>query len=194
MNLRPPGYELRSISPSAGAQHFSAIFETEMDKTRRSCSLRSTAVLRKMGQRLGQASTEKSCFSKERRPLLHDLAAPGLDDPQDIPQDTIWNLRVVVAQQPFPRLCHPHLCRVGRRCALCHMDMDRLQRVALIGPEVYPIRADFKKLEACSKPPCCANSRIRWAVDSITSWYRAISSGVKPDMSSQRYEGRKQEA
>ena len=59
MNLRPPGYELRSISPSAGAQHFSAIFETEMDKTRRSCSLRSTAVLRKMGQRLGQTGDHK---------------------------------------------------------------------------------------------------------------------------------------
>ena len=147
------GYELRSVSPSAAPKRFPGIFEPEMAKTRRSCPLRSTAVLRKMGHGLGQASTEKSCFSKERRPLLYDLAAPGLDDPQDIPQDTIWNLRVVVAQQTFPRLCDPHLCRVGRRCALCHMDMDRLQRVALIGPEVYPIRADFKNLRHVQSLP-----------------------------------------
>ena len=73
LNQRPPGYELRWVSPSAGVQRFPGIFKPEMAKTRRSCPLCSAAVLHKMGQVLGQGNiglTQNLGGCKQNKALL----------------------------------------------------------------------------------------------------------------------------
>ena len=54
LNQRPPGYELRWVSPPAAPQHFPGLFGPEMAQNPKVSPLRSGAVLRKMGQGLGQ--------------------------------------------------------------------------------------------------------------------------------------------
>ena len=81
MNHRPPGYELRSVSPSAGAQRFPGLLGPEMAKTRRSWPFRSTAVLRKMGQVLGQrterlAQNLQGCKQHKTAKLVGDDEIP----------------------------------------------------------------------------------------------------------------------
>ena len=55
LNLRPPGYELSSVCPSAAFRGFPGIFRP---KTRRLCALCSNPVFPVLGQILGQARME----------------------------------------------------------------------------------------------------------------------------------------
>ena len=54
LNQRPPGYELRWVSPSAAAQRFPGLFRPEIAQNPKVVPLRSGAVLREMGQCLGR--------------------------------------------------------------------------------------------------------------------------------------------
>ena len=54
LNQRPPGYELPPVSPSALAQCFPGLFEPEIAQNPKVVPLRSTGILREMGQCLGR--------------------------------------------------------------------------------------------------------------------------------------------
>jgi hypothetical protein len=85
-------------------------------------------------------------IAKESDPLLHYLCAPRFNNPQDITQYRLWDLRMVIAQKTFPCLCNPNLSAVGCRFALRDVDVYRLQRLIFIGPEIYPVGTDLKDL------------------------------------------------
>lgn len=80
------------------------------------------------------------------KPLFHNVGAVGLYDPQKVAQDGRGDLGVVVAQQRFPPTGDPHFGAVRRGPTLRNVDVDRLQRVAFIGPEVDDIGPDPKNL------------------------------------------------
>ena len=98
-------------------------------------------------------SAVKSGLAEEGNPLLQDLGAPCLNDPQDISQNALRNLGIVVAQQTLPGPCNPYFCGVGRRSPLRYMNMYRFQGVVLICPEIYPIWADLKNLRHVQSLP-----------------------------------------
>ena len=53
LNQRPPGYELRWVSPSAASQCFPDLFEPEIAQNPEVVSLRSTGILGSLGQGFG---------------------------------------------------------------------------------------------------------------------------------------------
>ena len=86
-------------------------------------------------------SAEVVRFAKKARPFCDHLGTPRLNDGHDVPQDAGRYLGIVVAQIALSGSCYPYLGGVCAGCALCHMNMDRLQRLVLIGPEIDPVRA-----------------------------------------------------
>ena len=115
-------------------------------KSRRSYALRSAGIFLFWVRFWVKGSAVKPGLAEKGQPLVQNLCAPGLDDPQDIPKNAIRYLGIVVAQQTFPGFCDSDPRGAGRRCTLCYMDMNRLQRVIFICPEVHPIGPDLKKL------------------------------------------------
>ena len=83
-----------------------------------------------------KGSAVKPGLAEKGHPFVQDLCAPGLDDPQDIPKNAVRYLGIIVTQQTLPGFRDPNLRGVGRRCTLCYMDVNRLQRVIFICPEV----------------------------------------------------------
>ena len=79
-------------------------------------------------------------------PFADDVAAVGLNDPQKITQNRGGDHRVVVAEEGFSAAGDLHLCPVCCGPALRNVDMDRLQEVVLIGPEVDDVGPDPKNL------------------------------------------------
>ena len=144
LNQRPPGYELRWVSPPAAPQCFPGLLGPEIAQNPKVVPLRSTGILPCLGHRFGSA--EKAGLAKESGPLFDYFTAPGLDDPQDIPKNAIRYLGIVVAQQTLPGFRDPDLRGIGRRRTLCDMDVNRLQRVIFICPEVHPLGPNLKNL------------------------------------------------
>ena len=71
-------------------------------------------------------SAVEPSLSEECNPLAQNFRTPCFNDSQDIPHYMLRDLGVVVTKQAFPRLCDPHLCCIGRRRSLRHMDVNRL--------------------------------------------------------------------
>ena len=67
LNQRPPGYELRWVSPSAAAQCFPGLLGPEMAQNPKVIPLRSTAVFSDLGQSLGQVTPS---FSEGDQPFV----------------------------------------------------------------------------------------------------------------------------
>ena len=111
-----------------------------------------------------KGSAVESGLTEKVHPLVQDLCAPGLDDPQDIPKNTVRYLGIVVAQQTLPGFRDPDLCGIGRRRTLCDMDVNRLQRDIVICPEVPPVGPDFKDLRHVQSLPAgkIRGLDVRW--------------------------------
>ena len=192
LNQRPPGYELPSVSPSAAPQCFLGLLGPEIAPNPKVVPLRSTGILPCLGHRFGSA--EKAGLAKESGPLFDYFTAPGLDDPQDIPQHPLRNLGVVVAQQalPPPFVIHTFV-------ALADGAPSLHGRGPVPGghsrwPRSTPNMADFKDLRhsQASLP-----SKLQNQVGGRFNYFLIPGNflrGEKPQMSSQRYAGRKQEA
>ena len=85
-------------------------------------------------------------FAKEILPLHDNLRCTRFDDRHDIAEYTRRNFRVVIAEQASSHLGDPHFCRVSRGTSFGNMDMNRLQRVIFVRPEINPVRTDLKNL------------------------------------------------
>lgn len=98
-------------------------------------------------------------------PLVNDLTAPGLDHVHDVAQGMPGDSGVVMAEITPSGLGDPYLCGAGAGGAQADVDMDGLQRIIFIGPEVNPVGADLKNLRHCrSLPPGqSARSGGRWS-------------------------------
>ena len=77
-------------------------------------------------------------------PLFFDFAMLRLDRPHDDAQLTCWNFRPVVGKKTVTFTGNPNRCGILMRSALRHMDMNRLQWVALIRPEIDEMRSSLK--------------------------------------------------
>ena len=91
-------------------------------------------------------SAEVFDLAEVGEPLVDDVAAVGLDDPHKVAQNGGRDHRVVVAKEGPAGSGDPYLGPVCRGPALRDVDMDRFQRVVLVGPEVDDIGPDPKNL------------------------------------------------
>lgn len=142
-NLRPPGYELRWVSPSAASQCFPDLFEPEMAQNPKVVPLRSTVTFSNLGQGLGQQKNRASPKKAVHFSITSPLRASMMRRIFRSTRSGIWEL--LLHSRHFPAfVIHTFVALADG--ALRHMDVDRLQGIALVGPEVHPIWADLKNL------------------------------------------------
>lgn len=110
---------------------------------------------RRLCQALPPGFLAKICGRTEvSSPLCDNLLTSGLNDHHYIPKRLRRDLGIVVAQIAAAGSRDPDFGCFRRWRSLGYVDMDRLQRVIFIGPEVNPVRTDFKNLRHCrSLPP-----------------------------------------
>ena len=85
-------------------------------------------------------------FAEEILPLHDNFRCTRFDDRHDIAEYARRNFRVIIAEQASSRLGDPDFCRVSSGTSFGNMDMNRLQRVILVRPEINPVRTDLKNL------------------------------------------------
>lgn len=122
-------------------------------KFRRSYALRSAEIFPVLGRILGQGLSSKTEPHRKRHLFIQNLYTPGLNDPQDIPKNTVRYLEIIVIQQTLPDFRDPNLCGVSRRRTLCYMDVNRPQGTIFICPEVRPVGSNLKDLRHVQSLP-----------------------------------------
>ena len=78
-------------------------------------------------------------FSEEVFPFCNDFLAACFDNCHDISKCTFWNFGIVVAKIALSGFRNPNFRAVAIGHTFRYMNMDRLKRIAFIGPEIYPI-------------------------------------------------------
>ena len=92
-------------------------------------------------------------FSKEALPFFNDFFTARFNDCHNIPQCPGRNLRIVITQQAFSRARNPDFRGISTGRSLRNMDVNRFQQVALVRPELHPIRTNLKNLRHCQILP-----------------------------------------
>ena len=82
-------------------------------------------------------------------PFCDDFVASGLDDFHNVPQSPLRNLGPVVTQITLSCGGDPDFSSAAGRRAFRNMNVNRFQWITFIGPEINPVRADFKNLRHC---------------------------------------------
>ena len=128
------------------------------------CELKFSIQTRKQEGSPQKVLTIISYLAKEVSPFLDDLCTAGLDDFHYVPQGALGDAGVVVAQIALASFGDPNFRGVSVGRTLAHVDVDRFQGGAFIGPEEHPVGADLKDLRHGRSPPPgrIAKSGGRW--------------------------------
>ena len=92
------------------------------------------------------------CPAKALDPRRDNSVSVRLDQSCQPPELPIGNPRVVVAKEHLTRTRYPELCCVHLRPTHGDVNVHRLQRAALVGPEVGDVGTDPKKLWRSESP------------------------------------------